>query len=99
MNLHELIEASLVTKPYAVKQLPNGTVRWYKLPNSSYSIIFTKWFDNCIHLEYRDMRDVKNYHVIYSDLPYEKNNAMFDRPEKIIISDRVPVFQKVCTSS
>ena len=94
-----MIEKSLATNPYATKQLQNGIVKWYKIPDSTYNIIFTKWIDNCIHLEYRDMKNVKNYKVIYSDLPYEKNNAMFDHPHKIVISDQVPIYQTVYTSS
>jgi len=105
IDISDLIETSLGLKPYAIKDLQNGMVKWYSVPTSTYNIIFTKWMDGCIHIEYRNMKKIQDYKVIYTDLPYEKTNAIFDQLDTIthhdlnqIISDQVPVSQRVCTS-
>ncbi len=76
-SLSTHIEDCLNTSASATKVLYNGTVKWYQIKGTSYNVIYTHWLDGCIHLEYRNMKDVRDVKVIYSDLPEQQKMAMF----------------------
>jgi len=83
MTLSDHIESCLKVSPIAIKQLPNGYIRWYPIEGTSFNLIYTHWLDNAIHLEYRDMKNTKSVTVVYSDLPQEKPNAMFNNIDDV----------------
>jgi hypothetical protein len=68
MDLYAVARSSLQSTCAYRKILSNGVVEWYDVPDSRFNIILTRWLDDTIHMEYRNMSRPSEYTIIYSDI-------------------------------
>lgn len=73
------LQDCLRAKHKATKVLSNCNIDWYEIPGTTVEIIHTKWRDNHVYIEYRNMSDPHEHRIIYSDLQGDQNDAIFQR--------------------